>query len=180
MKNGKSKSQTLLNEQVKLPTRKSMNAYKIRQENDIQIPLLDALSNFNGDITQIPCKDGICQIGDYQYIRFTPKVDEIAERFVAFRHAIGLTQKEMGFLCGMSQQSVYQVEAKKALPSPMWLTNAVNHFDLNAHWLVTGEGTMFTNRSLIQETITKIQAENKNLKSELKRKNLMLDKLLNA
>ena len=53
----------------------------------------------------------------------------------------------------------------------------IKYFDLNIHWFLTGEATMFVDRNFLDEKFNELSEENIKLKKDLARKNKMLDKL---
>lgn len=142
--------------------------------------LFSALSNFQGDLSAIKFDDNFeATIDGYQHKIYFPNRDDLAARCKTFRKAINLTQKQMAFVVGTTQQTIYQIETAKALPSFIWGLNMVMHFDLNLHWFVTGEASMFTSRDLLEENFNQLKQENKKLKQDLQRKNKMIDIMIN-
>ena len=141
--------------------------------------LLEALKNYKGDLDQVKYdKNNQAKLGEYTHTLVLPDPKVIAKRFKQVRTTIGLTQKEMGFLTGMTQQSVYKIETGKAFPSAVWIMNMTTYFDINPHWFITGEATMFTSRSVLEERFQRLTQKNEKLIKELERKDKIIDKLL--
>ena len=101
------------------------------------------------------------EMGEYKHKLLSPPFKEFSKRFKEFRKVIGLTQKEMAFLVNTTQQSIYQIENANAVPSITWIINMIFYYDLNIHWFLTGEATMFTSRDVLEEKFTEINLENK-------------------
>lgn len=117
-------------------------------------------------------------LGNYKHKVIEPNIKSYAKRFKKFRNSIGLTQKEMALIVNTTQQSIYQIENGNAVPSRVWIINMIVYFDLNAHWFLTGESTMFTCRNILEEKFNKLKKENRKFRKDLKRKNNIIDILM--
>nr|BAR34180.1 putative phage repressor protein CI [uncultured Mediterranean phage uvMED] len=141
--------------------------------------LLEAVKKYKGDLDDVKYnKNNKAKLGEYTHTLLFPDPKVISKRFKLVRTTIGLTQKQMGFLTGMTQQSVYKIETGKAFPSAIWVMNMMTYFDVNPHWFISGESTMFTSRSMLEEHFQKLTQKNEKLKKELERKDKIIDKLL--
>jgi len=65
---------------------------------------------------------------------------DMPERIKQLRQREGLTQQEMGSRVGKSQQAWGRYEKGRSTPSVDVLRKIVNEFEVNTHWLLTGEG----------------------------------------
>lgn len=79
------------------------------------------------------------------------------ERFKQMRLALGLTQKGIAELIGMTHASFSQIEQGTRSVTERLAKIANWRFGLNEHWLWTGEGEMFLDRatklqSLLEDT----------------------------
>lgn len=138
----------------------------------------EALRIFSKNLDNIKLNESYEFImGDYKHKLIIPDPIQIAKRYKRFRKTIRLTQREMAFITSSTPQTVYQIENAKAVPSIVWALNMIKYFDLNIHWFLTGEATMFVDRNFLDEKFNELTEENIKLKKDLTRKNKMLDKL---
>ncbi|GEM_PF-1109528 len=80
----------------------------------------------------------------------------IGARFKSFRKGKGLTQVELGEILGINFQHISKYERGEFIPTFENLIKLIEHFSININWLLTGEGTMYT-EDKSQYTITEEQ-----------------------
>lgn len=73
------------------------------------------------------------------------------ERIKQLRKAIGLTQQAFADRLGVKQNTVATYEMGRSGLSDVTITAIVREFDVNEHWLRTGEGEMFLPKSSDEE-----------------------------
>lgn len=71
-------------------------------------------------------------------------LDNFSQRLVSIRKKNGLTQDEFSVKTGIHKQSLVRYENKKhnRFPDVPFLINLIILFQVNIHWLLTGEGDM--------------------------------------
>lgn len=74
----------------------------------------------------------------------------LGERIKKVRKALDLTQREFGERIAMRQNSVAQVEMGRGT-SDQTIFSICREFDVNEHWLRTGEGEMFIQKTRSDE-----------------------------
>lgn len=71
----------------------------------------------------------------------------MSERIKELRKALGLTQQEFADRIGSVQNTITGYETGRRAPSNQVITLICREFNVNDHWLRTGEGEMFMERS---------------------------------
>ncbi|UCH96583.1 MAG: helix-turn-helix transcriptional regulator [Candidatus Aminicenantes bacterium] len=66
-----------------------------------------------------------------------------ADRIRAVRERLGLTQEDFARQLGISQSFMSLVEAEKRKPSVQLLYSLLIVFNVDLHWILTGQGKMF-------------------------------------
>lgn len=74
-------------------------------------------------------------------------MESIGERIVAILDALGLKKIDMARRLKISSPSVTTMCNGKTKPSGQTITMICNEFNVNEHWLRTGEGEMFIKQS---------------------------------
>jgi transcriptional regulator with XRE-family HTH domain len=69
-------------------------------------------------------------------------ISGINERFLLARKALGLDQKKMAASLGISQGYISDIESGNKMPSDTILIAFAYRWEINIHWLLTGEGDM--------------------------------------
>jgi len=72
---------------------------------------------------------------------------ELNKRLKLIRKALGLTQKEMSNMMGVSLRVYQYYEKGEQKPTYEKLVPLVEKFNINGNWLLTGQGEMFLNGS---------------------------------
>ena len=72
-------------------------------------------------------------------------------RIKKVRKSLGLTQKDFAERIGLKQNSIAVIEIGERNPSNQSILSICREFDVNEHWLRTGEGEMFLPKSLDDE-----------------------------
>lgn len=104
----------------------------------------------------------------------------IGQRFKKFRHSLGITQSELTKPYNITRQIISFIESDKSKPSLQLLYQLAFDHNLNIHWLITGEGSMFGNevpnlRDLNaqaaarrdQDQVVELERENRDLQRKL-------------
>ena len=73
---------------------------------------------------------------------------DICVRFKAFRESLGLAQTEFAKQSKISQADISNIERGERQPSKANIIRLVQTFNLNASWLLTGEGEPFLQESI--------------------------------
>lgn len=68
---------------------------------------------------------------------------EFGQRVKAIRKTLGLSQKDFAESLGISGTFISEVESGKYKPCYDFFYNIMNHFNVNLHYLLTGQGEMF-------------------------------------
>lgn len=66
-----------------------------------------------------------------------------ANRIKAVREALHLSQREFGEKLGVSRDVIGNIEYGRVPPKKLLLQHMCQLYQVNAHWLETGEGEMF-------------------------------------
>lgn len=75
----------------------------------------------------------------------------MGERIKELRRALGLTQKEFGERIGVKPNTIGTYEIGRNEPIDAVISLICREFDVNEHWLRTGEGEMFIQKSRSDE-----------------------------
>lgn len=75
----------------------------------------------------------------------------MGERIKELRKALGLTQKEFGDRIGVKPNTIGTYEIGRNEPIDAVLELICREFNVNKHWLHTGEGEMFFHRARTDE-----------------------------
>ncbi len=70
-------------------------------------------------------------------------MQNIGDRLKDFRKAKNLTQQELGNVLNVSKQAIANIESKHNNPSIEVVSKLIEIFNLNANWLLIGQGSMF-------------------------------------
>ncbi|WP_428769310.1 helix-turn-helix domain-containing protein [Treponema sp. HNW] len=92
---------------------------------------------------------------------------DICIRFKTFRESLGLAQTEFAKQSKISQTDISNIERGERQPSKANIIRLVKTFNLNASWLLTGEGTPFLQETT--ETQGSLPAKNGSTKIPLLR-----------
>lgn len=66
-------------------------------------------------------------------------------RIKAIREALHLSQREFGEKLGVSRDVISNIEYGRVQPKDLLLRHICQLYNVNEHWLLTGEGEMFEN-----------------------------------
>lgn len=66
-------------------------------------------------------------------------------RIKAVREALRLSQREFGEKLGVSRDVISNIEYERVQPKELLLRHMCELYNVNEHWLQTGEGDMFDN-----------------------------------
>lgn len=75
----------------------------------------------------------------------------IADRIKAVRKAVGLTQQKFADRLGLKQNTIATYEMGRNTPIDAVFTSICREFNVNKHWLETGEGEMFLQMSRTEQ-----------------------------
>ena len=75
----------------------------------------------------------------------------VAQRFKAFRIAVGLTQREIAAICGVGKRSIIYWEMNQREIGIQKLVPLADEYDLNFNWLLLGVGDMFLTHPLSKD-----------------------------
>jgi len=101
----------------------------------------------------------------------------IGLRLKNIRESINLTQKEFGDKINIAMSAVSRYELNDTLPNKDVLNKIVEFFNINLHWLLTGNGTMLLtdqpegecpNCAELQKVVDKLEGNLELLKSIIK------------
>lgn len=73
------------------------------------------------------------------------------ERLKRLRHELGLTQTEFAEKLHIKQSAYSSIESGKTKLNDRYISQICMTFDVNEHWLRTGEGAIFENVAKKQE-----------------------------
>lgn len=65
------------------------------------------------------------------------------ERIKAIRESLRLSQREFGERLGVSRDVISNLEYGRVAPKELFLKHICDVYDVNEHWLISGEGEMF-------------------------------------
>jgi transcriptional regulator with XRE-family HTH domain len=74
--------------------------------------------------------------------KFTITENNLGERLKTIRKTQSLTQQAFARRLNTSPSYISDVEAGKTAPGSKFLTTLLRNFNINLHWLLTGEGEM--------------------------------------
>lgn len=67
----------------------------------------------------------------------------LSSRIKAIREALKLSQREFGEKLGVSRDVISNIEYNRVSPKELLLRHICELYNVNQHWLETGEGEMF-------------------------------------
>jgi transcriptional regulator with XRE-family HTH domain len=70
----------------------------------------------------------------------------LGKRLKTLRKTLGITQKELARTLGVSEMTIRRYEANRFQPDAEVLSKLAKTYNINLHWLLTGEGEMFIKR----------------------------------
>jgi len=98
--------------------------------------------------------------------------EEIYKRIKAIRTHLELNQSEFGSKLSVMQNYISRIEKGDLEPSVKFIQNLYKVFNINIHWLITGEGSMLLNKivynSIVSDTKQEYKIESKSSDSEVK------------
>ncbi len=68
---------------------------------------------------------------------------DLNQRIKEVRKNLKLSQEEFGNRLGVTRGAITNIEYNKIEPKPLFVELICNTFNVNEHWLKTGEGEMF-------------------------------------
>lgn len=71
--------------------------------------------------------------------------DTLTDRIKTVRKILKLSQREFGERLGVSRDVISNIEYGRVAPKELLIKHMCQQYDVNAHWLETGEGEMFNN-----------------------------------
>lgn len=71
------------------------------------------------------------------------------ERMTLLRKTLQLTQAEMGARLGVTRAAISRIESGDRNLTERMIVDIIRNFNVNDHWLRTGEGEMFTKPKLV-------------------------------
>ena len=77
------------------------------------------------------------------YLFISEEVFSLSNRVKAIREALKLSQREFGEKLGVSRDVISNIEYNRVLPKELLLRHICELYNVNQHWLETGEGEMF-------------------------------------
>lgn len=77
------------------------------------------------------------------YLSTLKEVFTLSNRVKAIREALKLSQREFGEKLGVSRDVISNIEYKRVSPKKLLLRHICELYNVNQHWLETGEGEMF-------------------------------------
>lgn len=80
------------------------------------------------------------------------------DRLILIRKKANLTAKDFGNKLGVAQSTISSIETGVRQPSNQLINSICREFDVNEHWLRTGEGEMF-NELTREEELTRFFAK---------------------
>ncbi len=69
----------------------------------------------------------------------------MSNRIKAIREALKLSQREFGEKLGVSRDVISNIEYNRVAPKELLLRHICELYNVNQHWLTTGDGEMFNN-----------------------------------
>ncbi len=67
----------------------------------------------------------------------------LSNRIKAVREALKLSQREFGEKLGVSRDVISNIEYNRVSPKELLIRHICELYNVNSHWLETGEGEMF-------------------------------------
>lgn len=93
------------------------------------------------------------------------------ERIKKIRQALGLSQDDFGRRLGVTRGAITNIELNKVDPKPLFVELICREFDIDEHWLRTGEGEMFRpktrNEELLEFAVRAAESPNSDIKAKL-------------
>lgn len=77
------------------------------------------------------------------YLFISKEVFLLSNRIKAIREALKLSQREFGEKLGVSRDVISNIEYGRVPPKELLLRHICELYNVNQHWLETGEGEMF-------------------------------------
>ena len=77
------------------------------------------------------------------YLFISEEVFSLSNRVKAIREALKLSPREFGEKLGVSRDVISNIEYNRVLPKELLLRHICELYNVNQHWLETGEGEMF-------------------------------------
>ena len=77
------------------------------------------------------------------YLFISKEVFPLSNRIKSIREALKLSQREFGEKLGVSRDVISNIEYNRVAPKELLLRHICELYDVNEHWLETGEGEMF-------------------------------------
>lgn len=75
--------------------------------------------------------------------RLKEEVVSLSNRVKAIRESLKLSQREFGEKLGVSRDVISNIEYNRVPPKELLLRHICELYNVNQHWLETGEGEMF-------------------------------------
>lgn len=72
----------------------------------------------------------------------------MSDKIKALREALGLSQRDFGAKLGVSRDVICNLEYGRVKPKELFLHHMCQQYNVNEHWLKTGEGEMFLSNPL--------------------------------
>lgn len=77
------------------------------------------------------------------YLFISKEVFPLSNRIKSIRKALKLSQREFGEKLGVSRDVISNIEYNRVSPKELLLRHICEMYNVNQHWLETGEGEMF-------------------------------------
>lgn len=77
------------------------------------------------------------------YLFISKEVFPLSNRVKAIRESLKLSQREFGEKLGVSRDVISNIEYNRVSPKELLLRHICELYNVNQHWLETGEGEMF-------------------------------------
>lgn len=77
------------------------------------------------------------------YLFILKEVFPLSNRIKAIREALKLSQREFGEKLGVSRDVISNIEYNRVPPKELLIRHICELYNVNLHWLETGEGEMF-------------------------------------
>lgn len=77
------------------------------------------------------------------YLFISKEVFPLSNRIKTIREALKLSQREFGEKLGVSRDVISNIEYNRVPPKELLLRHICELYNVNQHWLETGEGEMF-------------------------------------
>lgn len=93
------------------------------------------------------------------------------ERIKKIRQALGLSQDDFGRRLGVTRGAITNIELNKVDPKPLFVELICREFNVDEHWLRTGEGEMFRpktrNEELLEFAVRAAESPSSDIKAKL-------------